>query len=122
MGRCDVSRRITATERQLQDRWGGGVGREYSLREGWGRGHRYSARSCVAESGQRLRSCAASVIMHVAAGLSGSRSCDCAATELYLEILVINEAGCCVVHGGGGAGMINLNELSTVLILTVGGI
>lgn len=32
------------------------------------------------------------MIMHVGAGLSGSGSCDCAATELYLEIPVINEA------------------------------
>lgn len=35
--------------------------------------------------GQLLLGCTASVIMHVAAGLSGSGSCDCAATELYLE-------------------------------------
>lgn len=33
------------------------------------------------------------MIIHVAAGLSDARSCVCAATELYLEIPVINEAG-----------------------------
>lgn len=43
-------------------------------------------------AGRLLLECTASVIMHVAAGLSGSGSCDCAATELYLEIPVINEA------------------------------
>ncbi|KAJ4928615.1 hypothetical protein JOQ06_004245 [Pogonophryne albipinna] len=32
-------------------------------------------------------------IMHVGAGLSGSGSCICAATELYLETPVINGAG-----------------------------
>lgn len=44
-------------------------------------------------TGRLLLGCTASVIMHVAASLSGSGSCDCAATALYLEILVINE-GC----------------------------
>lgn len=44
-------------------------------------------------AGRLLLGCTASVIMHVGARLSGSGSCDCAATELYLEIPVINEAG-----------------------------
>ncbi len=44
-------------------------------------------------AGRLLLDCTASVIMHVGAGLSGSGSCDCAASELYLEIPVINEAG-----------------------------
>lgn len=41
-------------------------------------------------AGRLLLGCTASVIIHVAAGLSDSRSC--VATELYLEIPVINEA------------------------------
>lgn len=44
-------------------------------------------------AGRQLPGCTASVIMRVGAGLSGSGSCDWAATELYLEIAVINEAG-----------------------------
>ena len=54
---------------------------------------RYSAPQVREGAGRLLRGCPASVIMHVAAGLSGFRSCDCAATELYLEIPMINEAG-----------------------------
>lgn len=75
-----------------EDRWGGGEGGEYRLKRGWRREGGVDMVPPLAwqGAGRLLLGCAVSVIMHVAAGLSGSGSC--AATELYLEIPVINEA------------------------------